>query len=151
MPTSRLESLPQELRERIYFYLGFPIAGKCIHNCAHQTCKPDIDDSIPRHPRAKPHYVDIWDEWVRCGGAGLKMLDVRSVDVRSGRVEGVDVLLFPAVCMGWFLRFGLWGEADGVLQVSHTFKVGNKGLLLASRFLYHDLLVCMERSVRAGL
>jgi hypothetical protein len=119
MPASRLESLPQELRERIYFYLGFPIAGKCIHNCAHQACRPDVDSSIPRHPRAKPHYVDIWDEWVRCGGAGLKMLDVRSVDVRSGRVEGVDVLLYPAVCTRWLLGFlgeegvgWVWIEAD---------------------------------------
>jgi hypothetical protein len=108
MPASRLESLPQELRERIYFYLGFPIAGKCIHNCAHQACRPDVDESVPRHPRAKPHYVDIWDEWVRCGGAGLKMLDVRSVDARSGRVEGVDVLLYPAVCTRWV--FGFFGE-----------------------------------------
>jgi hypothetical protein len=98
MPASQLESLPQEIREHIYFYLGFPIAGKCIHNCANQTCRPDIDTSIPRHPRAKPHYVDIWDEWMRCGGAGLKLLNVRKMDARSGKVEGVDIFIYPAVC-----------------------------------------------------
>jgi hypothetical protein len=33
------------------------------------------------------------------------------VDVRSGRVEGVDVLLYPAVCMWWLFGFfrGVYG------------------------------------------
>lgn len=30
---SRLESLPREVREKIYFYLGFPVAGHCVHYC----------------------------------------------------------------------------------------------------------------------
>ncbi|KAF2120471.1 hypothetical protein BDV96DRAFT_594930 [Lophiotrema nucula] len=30
---SRLESLPRELRDAIYFYLGFPVAGRCLHLC----------------------------------------------------------------------------------------------------------------------
>ena len=32
-PISPLEKLPCELRQQIYFYLGFPIAGRCLHTC----------------------------------------------------------------------------------------------------------------------
>ncbi|KAF1970264.1 hypothetical protein BU23DRAFT_556931 [Bimuria novae-zelandiae CBS 107.79] len=31
--TSRLECPPCELRQQIYLYLGFPVAGKFLHNC----------------------------------------------------------------------------------------------------------------------
>ena len=30
---SRLETLPREIREQIYFHLGFPVSGRCIHQC----------------------------------------------------------------------------------------------------------------------
>jgi hypothetical protein len=101
MPPSRLESLPRELREHIYFYLDLPIGGKCIHNC-HRTfiaCELSCDMSVARHPRAKPHYVDIWDQQERSGGPGLVLLEVRSVGIGSGKVEGVDVFKHPAVCI----------------------------------------------------
>jgi hypothetical protein len=34
---SRLEKLPRELQERIYFYLGVPVTGFCVHTCD-ETC-----------------------------------------------------------------------------------------------------------------
>jgi hypothetical protein len=101
MPPSRLESLPRELREHIYFYLDLPIGGKCIHNChrAFIACELSCDISVTRHPHAKPHYVDIWDEQMRSGGPGLVLLQVRSVSIGSGKIVGVDVFKYPAVCI----------------------------------------------------
>lgn len=36
---SSFEKLPCELRQQIYFYLGFPIAGRCLHTCD-DSCMP---------------------------------------------------------------------------------------------------------------
>jgi hypothetical protein len=97
MPPSRLESLPRELRELIYFHLDIPVAGECVHNCVHQVaCTVGIDERVAPHPRAPWHYVDIWDEIVRAGGLGQKILRVRSVGI-NGKIEGIDVFKSPVV------------------------------------------------------
>ncbi|KAF1969598.1 hypothetical protein BU23DRAFT_571507 [Bimuria novae-zelandiae CBS 107.79] len=82
---SRLEPLPRELRELIYFYAGYLVADRCIHSCE-KKCRAFLDyertskivSRCVERFRATPHVLEV--------NKGCA-----HPEARQWKVEGVEV------------------------------------------------------------
>lgn len=101
--SSRLQKLPRELRERVYFHLGIPVAGYCLHKCdmlceafstwyTHSLDSPLVVET-PRPPLPSSHTIETEP---RKFEAKERVITVKFACPHHGRgnrplrVEGID-------------------------------------------------------------
>lgn len=164
-PASRLELLPRELRDRIYFYLGFPVARRCLHYCD-KPCTGYTEfrgnaQYVYRLERSKLQALlrvgrlsrREYREWEKEQAARLdlreslaeykdecQLLHAVSAALGASRMSGRDedgIKVWHA--------FGLSSCSWTETQAQHSnFPAPKCGLFFANRFFYDDMSSCFR-------
>ncbi|KAF2240500.1 hypothetical protein BU26DRAFT_572685 [Trematosphaeria pertusa] len=146
-PASRLELLPRELRDRIYFYLGFPVARRCLHYCD-KPCTGYTEfrgnaQYVYRLERSKLQALlrvgrlsrREYREWEKEQAARL--------DLRESLAEYKDecqLLHAVSAALGASRMSGR--DEDGIKH--SNFPAPKCGLFFANRFFYDDMSSCFR-------
>ncbi|KAF1964917.1 hypothetical protein BU23DRAFT_604536 [Bimuria novae-zelandiae CBS 107.79] len=119
----------RELREKVYFYLGFPVAGYCLHDCEKLFCYSYRN----RHKVCRGDYPATIDEW-RLQKANVQpcLLEVTWACAHEEE-NRKNVLIGIEVC----------AENQPGGPAPHYFtRLPNLELMHTSWFFYHDILAC---------
>ncbi|KAF2240501.1 hypothetical protein BU26DRAFT_572686 [Trematosphaeria pertusa] len=144
---SRLESLPREVREKIYFYLGFPVAGHCVHYCD-KPCS--VHQALRFGQERKRHFEELKRQYEQ------KKENARWTSYNEGEITkfkeqarialASNVVTISAIAKGQGLipgKVSISGVDESRLE-HKLFQIPECGLLLANRFFYDDLSACFE-------
>ena len=130
----RLDLLPREIRERIYFFLGVPVAGYCLHDCSQMCFAATIHSLLflkmqLRHEYAVSTTTPSWEEYAST--PKILRLDSASVGLPGIRTwcAGKDV-------------------NDDSEMNAHIFPPRPElGIIMTSRFFYEDVKACAKNAV----
>jgi len=131
---SRLELLPLEIRERIYFHLGYPLGRRLLTTCRCTASDHWVDSRVcngPFHYSGVPFYLNYGIQW-----SSIKSIELQSP--RNGLLNGAT----------FTHELETLGYKDSTWGLPHR-NPALGALLSTNKFIAADLYTLLLRNIQA--